>query len=47
MTAGLALSYKPNLPAGATIIILSGAVYLAVVGTRPLWRKRRAQAPRK
>jgi len=47
MTAGLALSYKPNLPAGATIIILSGAVYLAVVSTRPLWRKRRAQGRRK
>jgi zinc transport system permease protein len=47
MTAGLALSYRPNLPAGATIIILSGAVYLAVVGSRPLWRKRRAQGPRK
>jgi zinc transport system permease protein len=47
MTAGLALSYKPNLPAGATIIILSGAVYLAVVGSRPLWRKRRAQPGKK
>jgi zinc transport system permease protein len=45
MTAGLVLSYRPNLPAGATIIILSGAVYLAVVGSRPLWR--RLQAPRK
>jgi zinc transport system permease protein len=47
MTLGLALSYKPNLPTGATIIILSGAVYLAVVASRPLWRKRRAQARRK
>ena len=45
MTAGLALSYKPNLPAGATIIILSGAVYLAVIVGRALWR--RAQTRRK
>ena len=29
-TAGLALSYGPDLPAGATIIILAGAVYLAL-----------------
>jgi zinc transport system permease protein len=28
--AGLALSYEPNLPSGATIIVLAGAVYLAV-----------------
>ncbi len=27
-TAGLALSYGPDLPAGATIIVLAGAVYL-------------------
>jgi len=40
MTGGLALSYRPNLPAGATIIILSGAVYLLVLVSRPLWRKR-------
>lgn len=35
-TAGLALSYKPNLPAGATIIVLAGAVYLAVAGVAAL-----------
>ena len=29
-TGGLALSYSPNLPAGATIIVLAGAVYIAV-----------------
>ena len=29
-TAGLALSYSPDLPAGATIIVLAGAVYLLV-----------------
>jgi zinc transport system permease protein len=30
-TAGLAISYKPDLPAGATIIILTGVVYLITV----------------
>jgi len=30
-TGGLALSYGPNLPAGATTILLAGGVYLAVV----------------
>jgi zinc transport system permease protein len=30
-TAGLALSYGPNLPAGATTIVLAGGVYLAVL----------------
>jgi zinc transport system permease protein len=40
-TAGLAVAYKPDLPAGATIIVLAGAVYLAVaVGSR-LLRPRR------
>jgi zinc transport system permease protein len=34
-TVGLAISYKPDLPAGATVIILAGAVYLVVlVGSR-------------
>jgi zinc transport system permease protein len=38
-TAGQALAYSPNLPAGATIIVLSSAVYLAVaVGSR-MFRK--------
>lgn len=30
-TGGLALSYTPGLPTGATIILLAGAVYLLVV----------------
>lgn len=30
-TSGLALSYQPDLPAGAAIIILTGVVYLATV----------------
>jgi zinc transport system permease protein len=39
-TAGLALSYQPNLPAGATIIVLAGATYLAVaIGSRLLRRR--------
>jgi len=31
-TAGLAVSYGPDLPAGATTIVLAGLVYLAVLG---------------
>jgi zinc transport system permease protein len=30
-TSGLALSYQPNLPAGASIIILTGLIYLLTV----------------
>jgi len=30
-TSGLALSYSPDLPAGATIIIVAGAVYLITI----------------
>lgn len=30
-TGGLALSYGPDLPAGATIVLLAGAAYLVVV----------------
>jgi zinc transport system permease protein len=41
MVGGLALSYKPNLPAGATIIILAGAVYLGVVALGPVARRMR------
>ena len=39
-TAGLAISYKPDLPAGATIIVLAGAVYLLVVVLSRLLRPR-------
>jgi len=39
MVGGLALSYRPDLPAGATIIILAGAVYLLVVTLGPLFRR--------
>jgi zinc transport system permease protein len=39
---GLALSYAPDLPAGATIILLAGAVYLVSLGAGRLrsWRHR-------
>jgi zinc transport system permease protein len=33
-TAGLALSYAPDLPAGATTIIVAGITYLAVLGVK-------------
>jgi zinc transport system permease protein len=40
---GLAISYKPNLPSGATIIVLAGAVYLGVAAWkgRPALRRSR------
>lgn len=40
-TAGLALSYEPDLPSGPTIILLAGAVYL-VVALAGHFRRRRA-----
>jgi zinc transport system permease protein len=45
MVGGLALSYKPNLPTGATIIIVAGIVYLLVLVLRP--SHRRIRAPKK
>jgi zinc transport system permease protein len=39
MVGGLALSYRPDLPAGATIIILAGLVYLLVVTLGPFFRR--------
>ena len=35
-TAGLAVSYSPDLPAGATTIVIAGATYLAVLGSKRL-----------
>lgn len=40
-TSGLAISYRPELPAGATIIVLAGAVYLAVTAWGAIVRFRR------
>jgi len=34
MIGGLALSYRPNLPAGATIVLVAGALYLAALALR-------------
>ncbi len=40
-TAGLAISYGPDLPAGATTVLLAGAVYvLVMLGDRPIRRLR-------
>lgn len=38
-TSGLALSYGPDLPTGATIIVLAGAAYLLVATGRLLFRR--------
>ncbi len=38
-TSGLALSYGPDLPAGATTIVLSGLAYLAVVTGNAMVRR--------
>lgn len=40
-TSGLALSYGPNLPPGATTIVLAGGAYLAVLGGKKLVSGRR------
>lgn len=36
---GIALSYGPELPAGATVIQVAGAIYLLAVAGRWIWRK--------
>jgi len=41
-TSGLAVSYAPNLPAGGTIIVLSGIAYFAALLLRRLFRRRPA-----
>ncbi|MCX5758701.1 MAG: metal ABC transporter permease [Candidatus Hydrogenedentes bacterium] len=38
--SGLALRYAPNLPAGATIIVIAGAAYLLTAGLRTFVRIR-------
>ena len=38
---GLVLSYQPNLPAGATIIVLAGVCYLLVAVGQALWKRAR------
>ena len=39
---GLAISYAPDVPAGATTIVLAGGVYLLVLGVNRAWRWWRA-----
>lgn len=43
-TAGLALSYGPDLPAGATIVLVAAAAYIAVTAGRGLARRYRSRA---
>jgi len=42
-TLGLAISYAPNLPAGATIIVLAGITYLIVTISNRVIHTRRAR----
>ena len=42
-SAGLALSYGPDLPAGPTMILLAGAVYVLSALASGLYRARRAR----
>ncbi|MCD6303384.1 MAG: metal ABC transporter permease [Planctomycetes bacterium] len=42
-TAGLAVSYSPGLPAGATTIILAGGLYLAVLAGRGIYIRGRGR----
>lgn len=47
-TGGLAVSYAADLPAGATIIVLAGVVYLLVVGAtgaQGAWVRARTRRP--
>ena len=39
--AGLAISYQPDLPSGATIVVLAGATYLAVTAALSMLRRHR------
>lgn len=42
--SGIALSYGPELPAGATVIQVAGATYLLAVAGKWIWRKRPHEA---
>ena len=39
ITGGLAVSYNYDLPTGATIIIISGVIYMLVISLKKLFRK--------
>lgn len=45
-TAGLALSYGPDIPAGSTIILLAGLAYIGVFLGRVLWMRWRVSEER-
>jgi zinc transport system permease protein len=45
-TAGLALSYRTDLPTGATIVVLAGTVYLALTAVASVYHQRRARTAR-
>jgi zinc transport system permease protein len=45
-TSGLAFSYGPNLPAGATTIVIAGGVYILVIIVRALTRPKGTRARR-
>jgi zinc transport system permease protein len=38
-TGGLALSYAPDLPSGATIILLAGCAYILALVVRAFWQR--------
>ena len=42
-TAGIAISYSPNLPSGATIILLAGVVYMVITIGKGLFTTRNAR----
>jgi zinc transport system permease protein len=45
-TVGLAVSYGPDLPAGAVTIVIAGLAYLAALGVAPMQRKWRNRGRR-
>jgi zinc transport system permease protein len=45
MIGGLALSYRPNLPAGATIVLVAGALYVLALALRRPLRRRKPGGP--
>lgn len=42
-TVGLALSYAPDLPAGAVIVLVAALVYIAVAVGRGFWQRHRSR----
>lgn len=44
-TVGLAVSFTPNLPAGASIVLVAASTYIAVAVARRAWQRYRRTAP--